>query len=136
MTKKLTNKQIVGEAMYSVRRSLTVNIPPPPTNQDGSFKSVDQLVSDRRLKTWKQQKAEEREYAAAVAEHERKMMNDPEQREMEESNRNNGDVRSFNPSGLVFLVKLLVVLFILVSMYEFLHNSGVVGCLPGAVYCK
>lgn len=79
MTRKLTNKEIVGEAMYSVRRSLTANVPPPPTNSDGSFKSVDQMVSESRFKILQQQQAREREYNDAVYSHEQKIRNDPEQ---------------------------------------------------------
>ena len=57
MTRKLTDKQIVGEAIYSVRRSLTDKIPPPTANPDGTFKTVEQLGNERR----------EREYNARLA---------------------------------------------------------------------
>lgn len=79
MTRKLTDKEIVGEAMYSVRRSLTANVSPPPTNPDGSFKSVDQMVGESRFKIWQQQQAREREYNDAVYSHEQAIRNDPEQ---------------------------------------------------------
>jgi len=75
MTKKLTNKQIVGEAMYSVRRSLNANIPLPPMNSDGSFKSLNQLVNERKTREWIAKKADE----ALIAEMDARSANDPEQ---------------------------------------------------------
>ena len=75
MAKKLNNKEIVGEAMYSVRSSLNANIPLPPMNADGSFKSLNQMVGEGRLKEWKAQKANE----ALIAEMDRRSANDPEQ---------------------------------------------------------
>jgi len=136
MTKKMTNKEIVGEAMYSVKRSLTANIPPPPTNSDGTFKSVDQLVSERRLKEWQQQKTQERAYSAAVSRHEEEIRNDPEQRAWEAQQRHHQIVHSFNPKVLVILSLFMLFLFVFAHAYQWLHNAGVVGCLPGAMYCS
>lgn len=79
MTRKLTNKQIVGEAMFSVRHSLTANIPPPPANPDGTFKTVDQMVNETRERDWLKRKAQEEEYQAAVDRHDAELRNDPEQ---------------------------------------------------------
>ncbi len=67
MSKKLSDKQIVGEEMYSVKRSLTANIPPPPTNPDGSFTTVDQMVNNRRLKNYREQQEQQAAYNEAVA---------------------------------------------------------------------
>ena len=57
MTRKLTNREIVGEAMYSVLRSLNDNIPPPPTNPDGTFKTVEQLGNERRERDYNARQA-------------------------------------------------------------------------------
>lgn len=59
--------------------SFPYNIPKPPTNADGSFKSIDQMVAETRLKNWREQKKAEEESAAAVFAHEQAMRNDPEQ---------------------------------------------------------
>lgn len=64
--RKLTNKQIVNEAYGSVKDHLGRNIPPPPTNTDGTFKTVDQLVSERRQKDYNAQQAQRKAYEAAV----------------------------------------------------------------------
>ena len=61
MTRKLTNREIVGEAMYSVRNSLNANVPPPPT------KTLNQMVNENRYKVWQERKAQEDDYNAAVA---------------------------------------------------------------------
>lgn len=58
MSRKLTDKQIVEEMMYSVKNSLGVNLPIPPMNTDGSFKTLNQMASERSeregLLRWKQ----------------------------------------------------------------------------------
>lgn len=55
------------------------NIPPPPTNADGSFKSVDQMVRESRLKNWREQQIADEASTAAVKSHEDAIRNDPKQ---------------------------------------------------------
>lgn len=104
MTRKLTDKQIVDEAMYSVRRSLTDNIPPPPTNPDGTFKTVEQLGNERR----------EREYNARLESRYRESPPEPnELTQGKEIGYYEKKIGIENVLAFLFAVVMVVVVFII-----------------------
>ncbi len=58
------------------RAQAIYGVPPlPPMNKDGSFKSLNQMLGERRTREWEAQKADE----ALIAEMDDKSANDPEQ---------------------------------------------------------
>jgi len=104
MTRKLTDSEIVGEAFYSVRRSLTDKIPPPPTNPDGTFKTVEQLGNERR----------EREYNARLASRYRESPPEPnELTQGKEIGYYEKKIGTQNVLVFLFAVVMVIVVFII-----------------------
>ena len=59
--RKLTNSQIVSEAYQSAVEANTRNLPRPPMNSDGSFKSLRQLASGRKMREYEADLADRRD---------------------------------------------------------------------------
>ena len=79
------NKQF--EQIVKDVSSFPYNIPNPPTNADGSWKSVDQMVAESKYREWEKKEKQRLEYKSAVSAHERSIANDPEQQAWEREQR-------------------------------------------------
>lgn len=91
--------------------SYPYNIPMPPTNADGSFKSVDQMVGETRLKNWREQQIADEASTAAVYAHEQAIKNDPKQMAWEREQRKTSRAPK-ESRGIPVFLKIIIALVI------------------------
>lgn len=109
--RKRTNKQIVDETMLEVKQEnlhigFPYNVPYPPTNEDGSFKSVQQLVDDTRLREWEWRQADQEK----VRSREEADANDPNQIAWEQEQAGSLYHRTFYDRVVDFVFPILLTL--------------------------